>query len=212
MELFRDISVIEEITLDLLEGLQKDPALDSFFLVGGTALALQLGHRLSIDLDFFTTESFDIQPLIDHLAAHYSFSLSATSKNTILGFVDQVKVDFITHPYALVEPLVLVEHLRLASLLDIGAMKLNAIANSGERYKDFIDVYYLLERFSLDQLLEAYAQKYLHSSPMIPLKAITYFDDLDMDIDPPVLKMPLEVDAVKERLMAAVESTGRIFR
>ena len=142
--LHKDQNVILSTTLELLVTLQQDEELSSFFLVGGTALALQIGHRFSVDLDLFTQNPFDTQSLSDSLASKYDFKISSVSKNTLLGVVNSVKVDFLTHAYPLVNPILEIEGLRLASVEDIGAMKLNAIAHSGQRLKDFIDVYCLL--------------------------------------------------------------------
>ena len=212
MKLHTKQEVILPETLALLCQLQADEEFKDFFLVGGTALALQIGHRLSIDLDLFSQIPFELEPLIEHLVATYGFAVAAQSKNTVLGFVDTIKVDLITHAYPMVQPLVETEGVRLASLLDIGAMKLNVIAKSGERFKDFIDVYYLLERYCLQDLLDAYSSKYAHSNPMIALKAISYFEDIDFAIDPPVMVNPIKPKEIKNRIISAIENPGKRFR
>ena len=94
---------------------------------------------------------------------------------------------------------------------DICAMKLNAIQNSGQRLKDFIDIYFLLEHFSIKQMLEFYAQKYTMLNPIIALRAITYFDDIDPEIDPPKLLNPLPLSKIKKRIIEAVLQSNKVF-
>lgn len=203
--LYNNSNVILPDTFHLLQKLSQDPFFEDFFLVGGTALSLQIGHRFSIDLDFFSISSFDAGYLINYLAQNYEFHLSSVSKNTVLGFVQHVKVDFITHAYPLVLPLMNIEGIRLTSLLDIAAMKLNVIVNSGQRVKDFIDIYFLLEHHSMNEILTAYTEKYIFSNAVIALKAVSYFADLDPKIDPPMMKDRLPISIIKKRLIQAVE-------
>jgi hypothetical protein len=103
----RDIILPE--TLLLLEYLQNDGVLKDFFLVGGTALALQIGHRFSIDIDLFTIEAFDNQTLQDHLFLKYGILVDQISTYSIGGVIKGVKADFIRHPYPLVKPLLEVD-------------------------------------------------------------------------------------------------------
>ncbi|WP_204985864.1 nucleotidyl transferase AbiEii/AbiGii toxin family protein [Mucilaginibacter psychrotolerans] len=131
---------VNQATLELLNILMVDNKLDAFFLVGGTALSLQIGHRISIDLDLFSTASFDENTLLEYLQNNYSFQLDYQSNNTLKGVIRGVKVDFITHAYPLVLPLIVDEDVRMAGPEDIAAMKLNAIASNGTRLKDFIDI------------------------------------------------------------------------
>lgn len=203
--------VILPETLQLLRELQRDPLLKDFVLVGGTGLALQIGHRLSIDLDLFTEQPFDTDQLEAHLANNFAFYTDYLSNNTLKGFIENVKVDFLTHAYSLVKPLVQPDGLRLASIEDIGAMKLNAIAHSGNRQKDFYDMYFILEHLSLDDLLVAYNMKYPRSNPLIPIKALTWFEDVDFEIEQPILKRKVSFKQVEGRLNMAVRAPDKIF-
>lgn len=133
-----------------------------------------------------------------HLSEQYGFQTYYVATNTLKGFVQNVKVDFLTHAYPLVRPLLQEEGLSLASLEDIGAMKLNAIAHSGNRQKDFYDVYFLLENHCLQDLLQAYQTKYSDSNPIIPLKGITRLEDIDFEIEKPMLKRKVSFEAVKK--------------
>ncbi len=205
-------STILPETLTILETLQRDPFLDDFFLVGGTALALQIGHRQSIDLDFFTLKPFENQELGDYLIQAYDFNIDYISKNTIKGFIQNVKVDFLTHGYILLKPFVIEDGLKLASIEDIGAMKLNAISHSGTRQKDFYDLYFILEYLSLDDLVHAYKRKYPNSNAVIPLKAINWFNDIDFEIERPLLAQKISFKQVEKRLKSAVNQPRKVFR
>ena len=133
-----DKDIILPENLKLFQELQEDELLKNFFLVGGTALALQLGHRLSIDLDFFCGEDFETEAIQNHLSKNYGFYADFITKNTLKGFIRDVKVDLITHAYPLIHPLLKHENLRLASLEDIAAMKLNAILTAVITKKTFM--------------------------------------------------------------------------
>ena len=114
-------------TLELLIKLMGDEQLNDFILVGGTALSLQIGHRKSIDLDFFSKSSFNKNELSAYLETSKQFKLDFISKNTLKGEIKGVKVDLIKHGYPQVNPPVVFEGIRMASIEDIAAMKLNAI-------------------------------------------------------------------------------------
>jgi hypothetical protein len=209
--LHKSPDIILPETLELLIQIQQDAIFNEFFLVGGTALALHIGHRLSIDLDFFAMAPFDNARIEAHLFNQYGFSTDYVSANTLKGFIQNIKVDFLTHAYPLVNPLGGEKGLRLASIDDIGAMKLNAIAHSGNRQKDFYDLYFLLEYRSLQVLLNAYQAKYTNSNPIIPLKAITWFDDIDFEIEKPLLRRKVGFEEVKNRLLEATVEPGQVF-
>ncbi|MFY8189194.1 MAG: nucleotidyl transferase AbiEii/AbiGii toxin family protein [Flavobacterium sp.] len=98
------------------------------------------------------------------------------------------------------------------SLEDICAMKLQAIQNSGKKLKDFIDVYFLLEHFSLNQMLDFYQIKYKHSNKLIPLKAINYFDDIDPAIDSSISEEVISLHKVKERIQEATLYGNKNFK
>jgi len=211
MMLYKGVDIILPETLQLLEELQSDPALKSFFLVGGTALALQIGHRFSVDLDLFTTEAFDVQQLEKYLVENYNLHTDNVAAYTIRGSISNIKTDFLQHAYPLVKSLFKTEHLRLASIEDIAAMKLNAISISGQRLKDFIDIYFLLERMSLEEMLIAYENKYSHSNKLIPMKALVYFGDLNTSQTFPKMVHKLTWKKIEARLVAAVKKPYQVF-
>jgi hypothetical protein len=173
-------STVEGSTLELLNKLMGDEVLSEFVLVGGTALALQLGHRISIDIDLFSSSSFDENKLVDYLRVNYHLCLDSISRNTLRGEIDGVQLDCIAHQYPWINPPVEDENLRLASFEDIAAMKLNAISGNGTRVKDFIDIAYLSSKITLNQMIAGYEMKY-NANPIIPIKAMVYFDDINFD-------------------------------
>lgn len=209
--LYLEPEVISPNTLNLLHRLSKDTVTDGFRLVGGTSLALQYGHRLSIDLDFFGPDEFSSEELARDLNQRYGLIPVSQGKNTLIGIIEGVKVDFIRHPYPwLTDPIVYEDSL-LATDFDIAAMKVNAIVNSGERVKNFYDVYFLLERFSLGEIVDAYERKYAHANGMIAMKALTYFGDIDPDRDPVVMVKKLPFKQVTSRIEKAALNLSQKF-
>jgi hypothetical protein len=174
--------VISKETLQLLIKLMSDKKMSTFNLVGGTALSLYLGHRLSVDLDLFSANDFDSRIMMSYLNEHYGFQESFIRENTLKGRIDKVEVDLITYNYPMVKPLHLESGLRLASMEDIIAMKLSAITDNGTRMKDFVDIAFLSTKFSLNSMISFYLQKFKGANELSVLKAITYFDDIQIDI------------------------------
>jgi hypothetical protein len=209
--LHKDPFIVKPATFKLIQQLQALPELREFYLVGGTALALQLGHRNSIDIDLFTKNDFTPESLLKFLEPAFSIQPSFATKNTLLSIINSIKVDFICHAYPLVLPPITEEGIIFLSLQDVAAMKLNAISNSGKRLKDFIDVYFLLEHFSLKEMIEFYTIKYPRFNPLIALKAINYFEDIDPAIDPPKLRAKLPLSEIKKRIQDSVLHSRKKF-
>lgn len=193
-------AVSEELH-DLLKQLMQLPELDSFYLVGGTSLALRYGHRISIDVDLFTHESFDVSALRSALTARFDLTESSLAANTFAGLCNGIKTDFIAHRYPLVGAVEVIDELRLLSVEDTAAMKLNAVANRGSK-KDFYDIYELLQHFSCDTLLRFYSQKYPQGSVWNVQKSLIYFDDAETEPEPVDLKSR-NWEQVKEGLCKA---------
>jgi predicted nucleotidyltransferase component of viral defense system len=209
--LHKDKSIIAPETFKLTQELQALPELKNFYLVGGTALALQLGHRTSVDIDLFIEQSYDAESLMDLIKSKYVFTLVYSNKQTIIGIINGIKVDFISHKYKIIRAIIKEENISMLSLEDICAMKLHAITNSGQRLKDFIDIYFLLEHFSISQMLDFYHEKYPMMNKVIPLRAITFFDDIDPKLDPPKLLKPLPIEKIKKRIDDGVIHPYKVF-
>jgi hypothetical protein len=209
--LHKDPSLVDPKTVSLIQELQSTSFLSDFYLVGGTSLTFQLGHRNSIDIDLFTRNLFDSEELILQLSQHFDVISTFQKKSTLLAIVNGVKADFVRHDYELLRPPITEEGITFLSKEDIAAMKLNAISNSGKRLKDFIDVYYLLEHFSMEEMIGFYAIKYPRFNPLIALRSVNYFADIDLAIDPPKLKEKLPLEEIKARINDAVLHSKKRF-
>lgn len=174
------LETVESSTLELLKKLQRLPVLEQTRLVGGTALALQLGHRKSIDLDFFGTIDCEVEYLRESIAGIASLTILKESPHIHIYIVDGIKVDIVNYKYPWLDDVVLEQGLRLASVNDIAAMKITAIIGRGTK-KDFIDIAFLLHHFSLEEILHFYAAKYNDSSVFMAMKSLAYFDDAEAD-------------------------------
>jgi predicted nucleotidyltransferase component of viral defense system len=167
----------------LLKRIAGVPLIDrQFALAGGTSLALQLGHRKSVDLDFFSFESFSTTDLEIVLAGEKSLSYlpSQVFERMLFCFIDGVKCDFVHEPFPLIEPLRLIEGAKLFSIPDIAAMKMHTVCGRGKK-KDFFDIFALLQKYEWPQLLEWFERKYGSSQLFFLWKSIAYFDDAEAD-------------------------------
>lgn len=165
-------------TLELLKGLTAEPMFASLRLVGGTALALQYGHRSSIDLDFFGEITEDAEDIKDVLRKYGKLLVIKESKNIKIYQLDGVKIDFVNYSYPWIDDAVIDDGITLASPRDIAAMKINAIEGRGTK-KDFIDVYFLLQHYSLKEIFNFYRAKYPENSIFRALMSLTYFEDAE---------------------------------
>ncbi|MBM4049297.1 MAG: nucleotidyl transferase AbiEii/AbiGii toxin family protein [Planctomycetes bacterium] len=173
--------------------LGRGKALDPFYLAGGSAAALHLGHRVSVDLDFFTPELYEPAALTPHLEKTGKVMVEQQTKGTFLGLIGQTKVSFFYYSYPLLEPAALYRGVRVASLLDIGLMKIVAISHRG-RLRDFVDLHFICQAgYPLPDLLKRIPQKYatLTYPSYHILRALAYFDDAEKD---PPLNMLVAYD------------------
>jgi predicted nucleotidyltransferase component of viral defense system len=172
-------------------------------LVGGTSLALQYGHRQSVDLDFFgqlTVSQDDILSMMERMG---SYRLRNRTNSILQLIVDGVMVDIVDYSrYPWIDDPVCHEGVSLASPKDIAAMKINAIEGRGSR-KDFIDIYLLLQHYSMDDLLAFYSQKYPNYSIFRALLSLTYFDDAESEAMP-IMFIPDTWDDIKAHISATV--------
>jgi hypothetical protein len=175
---------VEPATLELIRKLQADPELQGFQMAGGTALALMIGHRISVDIDLFSFRDFDAEVMSVHLERNYQFSQQYIHRNTLKGFIDNVFVDILTHHYPLISNPITEDHITLFSKQDIAAMKVNAISGNGTRAKDFVDLYFLLKDFTLKEIIGFYGAKYDQHNTFHALKSLTFFDDIDLAVWP----------------------------
>jgi hypothetical protein len=196
---------IDAPTLELLISLQDKDYLNGFFLVGGTALALTLGHRKSVDIDLFTNVSFDASQLLENIHQDFLYQLSYTAVNTLKGSINNIKVDMLAHRYRYIQEPTVFNGIKMLSEPDIVAMKLNTIATSGQRSKDFIDIFYLLDNYDIGNMLAFYKTKYNQENDTFLLKSLIYFDEVDLSDWPVMVKNPgLNWNDVKKRIDTSV--------
>lgn len=196
-------TAVKPATLGLLKKMMAIPALSGFYLAGGTSLALQIGHRGSVDLDLFGNRPFEAPEILEELSGLAPLSVMSQSKNILVLNVQEVKVDFVNYRYPILEKPVVAEGVRMLSLADIGAMKLAAIAGRG-RKRDYYDLHFLLRRFSLDDLMSFYLKKFDDGSEFMVARSMVYFDDADQDEDIKLLGRKVKWETVKKSIQEEV--------
>ena len=189
---------VESDTLSLIYSLQEKEYTQSFLLVGGTALALQLGHRTSTDIDFFTNERFDVPDLLTSLQLDYTVEIRQQMRHALLTMINTVKTDFVFQPSDMIEQPFISEQVRMASLKEIAAMKIGAITARGKK-RDFIDLYCLLDHFTLPEILDTFLSKYKNSTPELAIRSLFYFEDAETDIEPKCF-FPYNWKNIKEKI------------
>lgn len=197
--------------------LGKSGVLRDAYLAGGTALALQLGHRVSLDFDFFTRKKFDAKLVVQKLARlPVHFELERTAEDTILGYAAQTKFSLFFYTYPLLGNLKKFLGVNVASVKDIAPMKIAAVSDRGTK-RDFIDLYCIIaiyKRCTLKDALRFYDQKFklLHQNKLHLLKSLTYFEDAEKERTPRMLA-PVEWREVKRFFETEVKrlSTEKIL-
>ncbi|OQB09272.1 MAG: hypothetical protein BWY21_00846 [Parcubacteria group bacterium ADurb.Bin216] len=154
---------------------------DNFYLAGGTGLALQIGHRDSIDFDFFTLRDFDTNHLFKELKMVFTgktVKKIQEEMNTLTVLIDEeIMISFLRYEYDLMEECIETEDMKIASMLDIGCMKCSAVI-SRSLSKDYIDLYFIIKRIGLRELLDGCSKKFRDIDISLILKSLIYFDDI----------------------------------
>lgn len=150
---------------------------------GGTSLALQYGHLQSIDLDLFGQICFDSFEIRQVLSKIGRLTVVKETSDIKIYFLDGIKVDIVNYAYPWIDDAVEEDGLRLASDKDIAAMKINAIEGRGSK-KDFIDLYFLLKHYTLQEILDFYCRKYPENSVFRAILSLSYFDDAETQMTP----------------------------
>jgi hypothetical protein len=196
--------ILPEEQLRLFETLSSQPFINDFYLAGGTCLALQIGHRRSLDFDFFIPHDFSTSVIINRLTEIGSYQRDNEEKNTINGSLNGVKISFFGYRYNIIDEFKLFNRIRLAGLKDIAAMKLEAIAGRGSK-KDFIDLFFLIQLYTLNEIFSFHALKYGVglNNQYHHLKSLVYFADAEVDAMPLMVK-PLDWNYVKKRISSCV--------
>lgn len=171
---------IDQNTLELLIKLQSLSIFSEMRLVGGTSLALQIGHRKSIDIDLFGKLSIDYNILVDELKSIGQVIPLRNSKNIHTFTINEIKVDLVNYEYSWLTEKIISDNIYLATIEDIAAMKLNAIIGRGSK-KDFIDLFFILKKYNLNEIIKFYNKKYHDGSIFLVLKSLVYFEDADIE-------------------------------
>lgn len=197
------VKAVSDELYALIKQLMHDPVLSDFYLVGGTGLALHLNHRKSADIDLFCNKDFDSQSICSHLE-HFHQAYSVMHElNTVRCLIHDIKVEFLCHPYKLLEAPTLIDGIRVAGLKDLAAFKLNAVSGRGSK-KDFWDVEALLQYFTLKQMLDFFTQKYPVAELWHLIRSLSYFNDADNEQIEILDLQGRSWEAVKERIISAV--------
>jgi len=195
-------------TKELISLLQdKNPDwLHDFYLTGGTALSLFLGHRESEDLDWFTENNFDPIKLQAKIEVFGKLEGTEISEGTLNTSLTGIKLQFLEYPYPLLEPIIDWQNINLSSLIDIACTKLQTIGMRGSK-KDFIDIYFLLKHFSFEELFKKLDKKYSKTNYNLPhiLKSLVYFDNAE---NQPMPRMHQDVSwgKIKEEIIKKIKS------
>ncbi|HRE41700.1 MAG TPA: nucleotidyl transferase AbiEii/AbiGii toxin family protein [Ignavibacteria bacterium] len=181
-------NILPEIQKQLFQKFSKLEFLIDYYLAGGTALALQIGHRKSIDFDFFSQKDINLFNLKNSLQIFSGYEIIDESKNTLYVNINGVKTSFISYSYPMISNLLTFEKMFFADILDIGCMKLSSIIGRGLK-RDFIDLYFILKQIDFDFLLEKFYTKYEENGNNIYnlKKSIVNFDDADNEPMPDMI-------------------------
>lgn len=200
-------------TLGLLGRLQAEPLLCSTRLVGGTALSFQIGHRVSDDLDLFSVAPLDGMAVQRMLVDKYGFIPAIIEENTLIGFIQGVKIDVIYHPFPWLEKAIEEDGFRIATKKDIAAMKMHAIINSGKRPKDFVDIAFLSMHFSYNDIKRLLLRRYPAYDPMMADRAVVYFGDIDETLIPEINMIGYEFDfgRIKNRIIKMTDNPDKVY-
>ncbi len=198
------MEAINNKTKDVFEKIAKSGLGKKFYLAGGTGLAIQLGHRQSIDLDWFSKDAFFNASVKKELASLGDFTLINESEGTINGELDDTRVSFFYYDYDILFPFVEFDGVKIADKKDIAAMKIDAVSSRGSK-KDFIDLYFLLKEYSLAELVSFFEKKYVNIkyNKLHILKSLVYFDDAESEPMPIMIKKH-DWEEIKEEIRAKV--------
>jgi len=197
--------IMTEGQLRLYEKLAQQEFINDFYLAGGTALALQIGHRRSIDFDFFTPSGFEPSAITRKLNEIGEYFRENEERNIINGSLDGVRISFFGYQYRMIDEFRVFKKIRLAGLKDIAAMKLEAVAGRGSR-KDFTDLFFLLEIFTLEEMFSFHAAKYgqgLNNRYHL-LKSLVWFEDAENEAMPVMIK-PAKWSTIKKTIIKCVQ-------
>jgi len=168
---------------------QKENLFRNFYLVGGTALSLQIGHRTSFDIDLFTPDELNKSEILEFAKSiNDDVEIKSDSRavfQLFLNFHDPekiLKIDFVQYQYPLLDPYVQnEENLRIIGKNDLSAMKMSATGTRGNEARDFIDLYYLLKEITMEKIVDNFKKKYKEDNIAHYLRSMNYFNDVNTE-------------------------------
>lgn len=168
-------------------------------LAGGTALALQIGHRMSLDLDFFTTKVFNSEPIISAIRkTGQSFRILAEEEGHIVMDIEGVKFSLFHYAYPFLDKPARYQGINIAGILDIAAMKIIAVSQRGTK-RDFVDMYFILQNIPFHKVAEHMVRRFGKErvNPVLIGKALAYFADADSNPEPEYIKIMVKWEKIK---------------
>ena len=204
--MFENILLLQ--TKNLLEKLKPGNLPEKSYLAGGTAVALHLGHRKSIDLDFFTPYEFAERQWEEKLKKDLSLKLIKRDWQTLIGTVNGIKFSLFSYKYKQIAAFEYFLELPVASAPDLCAMKLDTIIARGTK-RDFIDIYFLSQKFSLKEMFSFYQKKYgnLEEKEIMIRKSLVFFEESDGDEMPQML-IETDWEEIKKWFLGEVKNLG----
>ena len=201
--------ILKQKTKLVFSKIAKIKAINSFYLAGGTALALQLGHRESIDLDWFSEKPFSTKDLKKELSKLGSLKIDSEEKDTLNCSLDNVKLSFFEYPYKVLFPFIKYKGTQIADFRDIACMKLDTISSRGSK-KDFADLYFLLKKIPLEDFLKLFNKKYkgIEYNKLHLLKSFVYFKDAEEEPMPKIIKK-ISWKEIKENISKKVKNISK---
>lgn len=180
------VDCLPSATLETLRRLQGLVAANGFILAGGTGLALHIGHRISVDLDFFTDRPFTTTEVFEDIRAlGMEGRVIQEEKGTLTMLVNETKISFLGYSYGFTEKTTLVEGVAVAGVYDIASMKVIAISQRGAK-RDFVDLYFIMQDAPFWKVAENLVKRYGADriNPVHIGKSLVFFDDAESDPDP----------------------------
>ena len=167
---------------DTLELMQNNSLFDDYNLVGDTALSLQIGHRISDDIDLFTEKDMPREKILDFVKRNITENVKIlNNEGSIFQILlnNELKVDFVQYPYKLLDPIIKLSNgIRMIGKNDISAMKMSATGTRGNEAKDYVDLYYLLKEIRIDDIVNNFKKKYKTEDILHYQRSMIYFDDV----------------------------------
>lgn len=197
-------AILPDDTKDLLQRLTPKQLPKDTYLAGGTAIALHMGHRRSQDIDLFTPFQFNENLWEQKFAIELNFRITQKDWQTLVGTAQKTKISLMFYKYKMIGKTEKVYSLPTAPLPDLAAMKLETIISRGTK-RDFIDIYFLAQKFGLVKMLSFYQQKYgtLEEKELMLKKGLLYFEKADKE-EMPYMLVPTDWKKVKSWLMSEV--------